>query len=62
MTSAEKRVRRKLLQQVTFEGVRSHLVEVGIPKKDVDFVVSGTIHRVRKILDYPGRRLGRSVR
>lgn len=66
MTSAEKRVRRKLLEEVTFEKIRPYLTGDGdlrrvpiLKDTDVSWVAAQVIHRVRKILDYPGRRLGK---
>ncbi len=64
MKSEEKTARRKLLKQVTFDAVRPHVTgddKLGgkiLSDTDVSWVTSQVIHRVRKILDYPGRRLG----
>ncbi len=64
MKSEEKVARRKLLKHVTFDAIRPYITgrdELGgetLNEADVSWVTSQVIHRVRKILDYPGRRLG----
>ncbi len=64
MKSEEKVARRKLLKKVTFDEIRPYITGKGdlgepdLSESDVSWVTSQVIHRVRKILDYPGRRLG----